>query len=179
MNELFGLGVSREELAALSVRLGSDIAFFLDDGRATRPALVAGLGERVERLASLPAVEVILLVPPFGCPTGAVYGAFDHAPTARVDEPRVRAIVAEARASGRIPSGHLFNDLAEPACAVEPRLRETLGALRAAVGPSTPIHVTGSGSTMFCLPEQAEADRVVGTLRAARPEVVVVRTRTM
>ncbi len=179
VNKLFDLGLSRAALAGLSMRLGSDIAFFLDEGPIARPALVTGLGDRVERLPPLPTAEVILLVPPFGCPTGPVYGAFDRAPTANADESRVRAIIAAAHTSGAIAPGALFNDLAEPACIVEPRLRETLGALRAAVGPSTPIHVTGSGSTMFCVPGRSEAERVVAAIRAARPEVVVVRARTV
>ena len=184
VNEMFDLGIARAELAILSAGLGSDIAFFIDDGSVARPALVLGLGDRIERLAPVPVAEVLLIIPPFGCPTGPVYGAFDRGPMADADEKRVRKIIAEARRSGGIPSGSLFNDLAAPACEVEPRLRETLGVLRAAVGPRTPIHVTGSGSTMFCLPDwpgtdRPGADRVEGVLRAARPELVVVRARTM
>jgi 4-diphosphocytidyl-2-C-methyl-D-erythritol kinase len=179
INRLFQLGLSPRDLAGLSVQLGSDIAFFIDDAPRARPAVVTGLGDRVERLPPILPTDVLLVIPPFGCPTGAVYRAFDLAPTARVDEPGIRALIGAVDASGRIPSRALFNDLAKPACTVEPRLQETLDALRAALGPTTPVYVTGSGSVMFCLPEASRVVRVEELIRQARPELIVVRSRSV
>jgi 4-diphosphocytidyl-2-C-methyl-D-erythritol kinase len=178
LNTLFSLGLSRAELAALSTQLGSDIAFFLDDSPAPRPALVTGVGDRIQRLPHAAPAPVILIIPPFGCPTGPVYHAFDRAPTVSADEPRIRSLIT-AGAAGRIPSADLFNDLAEPACLVEPRLRDTLVSLRTALGPSTPVHVTGSGSTMFCLPRPGDAPAVEAAIRRAAPEVVALPTRLL
>lgn len=178
LNAMFGLGLTSGELARLSMGLGSDIAFFVAEaGTMAAPALVTGFGDRIERVAPVRGVEALLIIPPFGCPTGPVYQAFDRAPTRDVDEGRVRGLIDAAARTGRIDSAGLFNDLAEPACVVEPRLREALGRIRAALGPGTPVHVTGSGSTMFCLPESHAMDAAAAAIRGVDSGLVVVRTR--
>lgn len=162
---LFDLPIRPSELRDLSARLGSDIAFFIDErpadvrdgGRivlAPRPALVTGFGETLERLnppTPAPGTHVLLFIPEFGCPTGAVYRSFDARTHALLDEPRVRTLIARSCSTGAIASSELFNDLAEPACDVQPQLAAELQRLRKAFGDTTPIHVTGSGSTMFAL----------------------------
>ena len=175
---LFGLPIGRPDLRALSAGLGSDVAFFLDDSPVDppRPAIVTGFGEKIERLDDALGAEVLLIVPPFGCPTGPVYKAFDSAPRAELRPERVRAIRQRSRNRGRIDSADLFNDLADPACTVEPMLGETLERLRAALG-EVPVHVTGSGSTMFVLVSAGDGDRTAGLIRAAGPELVVVTAR--
>jgi 4-diphosphocytidyl-2-C-methyl-D-erythritol kinase len=57
---------------ALAVELGADVPFCLVGGRAR----VRGIGEVVEPLAHADRTYT-LLVPPFGCATGAVYAAWD------------------------------------------------------------------------------------------------------
>lgn len=175
-NRVFALGLSRDELAAMAMTLGSDIAYFLDaDERGelrptSRPAMVTGLGERIERTATVRG-SVLLLAPPFGCPTGAVYRAYDRSPRPLQAE-RVRALIAAAERADAVPSGELFNDLAEPACIAEPRLAEVLDRLRRGLG--VPVHVTGSGSTMFVVDPPAGS---IGRAKAAAPDVVAVATR--
>jgi 4-diphosphocytidyl-2-C-methyl-D-erythritol kinase len=183
VNQLFELGLSAADLVEISKALGSDVAFFIDEqndpggGDAPRAALVEGFGDRVTRIAS-PRCGVLLIVPPFGCPTGAVYKAYDRAPRAmRTHE--VRALIARAAAGAAIDGGGLFNDLAVPACEVEPRLGELLARFRdrrPPPPPLPPVHITGSGSTMFTLTDDAS---VAARIRAITPppEVVVVQTR--
>lgn len=60
-------------LAELALRLGADVPFFLDP----RPALVRGIGERIESVAGLPALCLVLLHPGLGLATARVYGGFD------------------------------------------------------------------------------------------------------
>ncbi|MCW5764645.1 MAG: hypothetical protein KIT68_01550 [Phycisphaeraceae bacterium] len=153
VDRLFDLGLNGGTLGRIGASLGSDVPFFLDVETPVeapaRPALVEGLGERLTRVGPLPRGScAVLVLPPFGCPTGQVYRAFDSAP-ARLDAERVRRLIGAASARPVDCSGELFNDLAEPACRVEPRLAELLGRLRAGLG--VPVHVTGSGSTVFCL----------------------------
>ena len=173
---LFDLKLSRDELAEMSAKLGSDIAFFLDADdsgsilEAPRSAIVTGFGERIERLPPI-AAEILLLIPPFGCPTGAVYQSYDRSPRP-LEERRVRLLATEAAKRKTVSSGELFNDLAAPACIVTPRLGDVYVRLRREV--SVPVHVTGSGSTMFALDANASAEAAI---RAAAPELVVVRTR--
>lgn len=182
VNMLFELGLSMEELAGLSAELGSDVAFFVDE-MPPRPALVTGLGETVDRLPPIPGGgAALLIVPPFGCPTGPVYGAFDRglasrSGSAKANAHRVRGLIAVAALGGGIDGRELFNDLEGPACEVEPRLGEALRELRAAMGESAPVLLTGSGSTMF-IPAAPEAlPGLAARARAARPDCAAVACR--
>ena len=169
LNELFGLGLGRERLVSIAMTLGSDIAFFVDPGfTPPRPAIVEGFGERIERLNERrEGTEVTLIFPPFGCATGAVYGAFDavcdrDAP----DERPARAFAGESPVGDEM----IVNDLFEAACATTPRLREVRDALASGLGRA--VHLSGSGSTLFVL-GRVEAGRV----HEVAPDCRVVHTR--
>lgn len=178
LRRLFRLDITLSELQELSTALGADVAFFLDEHaersqNTPRPALVTGFGERIERLACPPLASAILIFPDCSCPTGPVYQAFDRQPVQRLREAEVRGLVDLAARSGQVESARLFNDLAAPACEVQPRLGEALGTLSAALSPH-PVHITGSGSTMFVLfmSEAGDAGRM-----AARREAESLRRR--
>ncbi len=173
INDLFSLGLSRDKLRDLSMTLGSDIAFFIDDeGEAARPALVTGFGERIDRLARLSG-HLVLFFPRFGCPTGSVYQAFDRTAPGPLREHDVRALIATP-ASG-LAQAALFNDLATPACDVEPRLAIMQATLRERL--RVPVHITGSGSTMFAIARDgADAERLASAAGEACPEVVALAT---
>jgi 4-diphosphocytidyl-2-C-methyl-D-erythritol kinase len=159
LNDLYDLGVTIGEMARLSAAIGSDVAFFLDDAEAMpRPALVTGLGEGVERLPRSDG-SLVLVIPPFGCSTSAVYRAHDElAPAALrpARETEVRHLAGEGLAAGG--TSGLFNDLAAAAEAVEPRLADLRRHCRGLADRE--VHITGSGSTMFIIaddPEHASA----------------------
>ena len=201
LTRLFGLPLSHADLARESVALGADVAFFLDDtipltmgtpalgntddpGPPTspRPALVTGFGERIERINAPAITGVLLLIPPFGCPTGPVYAAYDAGQTHKVDEARVCGLIASgAPGSGQpLDPARLFNDLAEPACVVEPRLRGVLDTLRG-LSPHR-VHVTGSGSTLFVIPDPAHPTTLAdlaAKAEALAPELVVIPSMTL
>lgn len=175
---LYALAVPEDSLRRVAMKLGSDVAFFLDTSRTplepARPALVEGYGETLHRVEQAPAA-IVLFLPPFGCPTGAVYQAYDRSPcTLRTTD--VRGLIHRAHASGHIDSRGLFNDLTQPACAVEQRMAGVLSTLRASLG--TVVHVTGSGSTMFALADDGtHAQSLAKQALAAVPGLAAVPTR--
>jgi 4-diphosphocytidyl-2-C-methyl-D-erythritol kinase len=134
----------------LARRLGADVPFFLDP----RPALVTGIGERVEPLTRWPALALLLVNPGVPLPTAEVYRAADVLLPALTPPGAPSTLRARLEGVGRVAPGRpdvlaplLENDL-EPAavrlCPPVARLRERLrkvGAL--AVGMS------GSGPTVF------------------------------
>jgi 4-diphosphocytidyl-2-C-methyl-D-erythritol kinase len=71
LNRLWGTGLSRDDLAALAARLGSDVAFFLFGGTA----LASGRGERIRPLPVQADCPVLLVRPPLAVSTAAVYTA--------------------------------------------------------------------------------------------------------
>jgi len=169
LNDLFELHLATPVLAALAGVLGSDVAFFIDEaggghggGGPPRPAIVSGFGEKIERVERVPG-EAVLIFPPFGCATAAVYKAFDDPMANRpgLREAQARQVVAAAVAAHRVNPAALFNDLAGPAQAVEPRLTEVRVAAREVL--RAPVHITGSGSTLFTVLDGAgpgEAQRL-------------------
>lgn len=108
---------------AVAVSLGADVPFCLSGGRA----LVTGVGEAVAPLPFVPRTFVLVL-PPFGVDTTAVYRAFD----------RLGGVSRHA-AGG--------NDLEAAALVVEPRLGGWRSALEQATGRTA--RLAGSGSTWF------------------------------
>ncbi len=171
VRELFELDIPDERLVELAMELGSDVAFFLHDG----PAIVEGFGERVERAPSVDGY-LVLAIPEFPCPTGAVYKAFDEKPTKAVDADRVR----ELAQAGEVVCERLFNHLEDPALRVEPRLEAFMDDVEKAAGGRR-AHVSGSGSTVFLVADsrrdasraaQAIEENVEGAAGAVAVEIV-------
>lgn len=204
VDTLFDLRMPTAALASIGARLGSDVAFFIDvsapdDGTApppARPAIVSGLGERIERLPRVQG-HVVLLLPPFGCPTGAVYRAFDSGGVGECGgggvggpgeaggpgplEPGRAARVAAAAARGAgagsaaFQALPFFNDLTDAACRVQPDLARLIADAQRLSG--CPVFMTGSGSTLFVPEGSAEAARVAaGRIAEALPNLVALPT---
>jgi 4-diphosphocytidyl-2-C-methyl-D-erythritol kinase len=127
------------ELAALALRLGADVPYFLDP----RPARVRGIGEQVEPVA-LPGLWLLLAHPGVGLSTAEVYRAWDALGGPAAPVARLRLPGADAGAVSAIDLG---NDL-EPAAV---RLCPPIARLRAALQDLEPLGVgmSGSGPTLF------------------------------
>lgn len=162
--------IDLELLKPIASKLGSDVSFFLDSDQGladpARPALVEGFGDRITRRAAFEA-GIVLVCPRISCPTPEVYRAFDRwlasNPAFHFRQDEVRATSSSNRP---LDPRSLFNDLAEPAFDVAPEL----GAIHAAASRAhSPIHVTGSGSTLFALVAPSESTAVAAALRAQLP----------
>lgn len=156
LNQLFELGLQQNELLPLALQLGSDVGFFIGAMLGEPSALVTGVGEHVEPLTLHDTLHLVLIFPPFGCPTGQIYRALDrsrseHHTPILPDEPRVRGLASQAP----LPPAAPFNDLAAPAYTVQPQLRQWHDQLNQQL--RVPVHVTGSGSTLFLIAPSAIA----------------------
>ncbi len=194
--EAFEWKVDADALREVAKSLGSDVAYFLDDGDSAdadefvdvpRPAIVSGLGEEIERAEAF-EYPIILVVPPFGCATGAVYKAFDETLEAELREYRLeRAVSAEHGQNvgrerstgpreqmvrgrvermvreGKLDTDLLFNDLAKAAFAVEPRLGKLVTSLSNVTRSAA--HVTGSGSCVFLVPRRGKEEWMMERVR--------------
>lgn len=154
VNELFNLGLTIEELAAIGATLGSDVPFLVHSGSA----VVRGLGERIERHDTPPPLHAVIAFPEAQCSTGRVYALFDELQAGGRGEARGHdvdvLVAAHVRAGSQTPSAAalnaaLFNDLAPAALRAAAALGDDLAALAALA--ERPAHVTGSGSSLFVL----------------------------
>lgn len=145
--------IPAHQLSELALSLGADVPFFLDP----RPALVRGIGEKIEPVDALPPLTIVLVNPGEFVATAQVYKIYDAlAPTLTPGEAgsTMRAISGLRAAHGRSDAAlvralHalLENDL-EPAavrlCPPVGRVKRQLieaGALAAGL--------SGSGATLY------------------------------
>ncbi|HHY75091.1 MAG TPA: 4-(cytidine 5'-diphospho)-2-C-methyl-D-erythritol kinase [Bacillus bacterium] len=69
LNQLWGLGLTLDELAELGAEIGSDVSFCVYGGTA----IASGRGEKIEHIAPPPPCWVILAKPTIGVSTAEVY----------------------------------------------------------------------------------------------------------
>ncbi|CAN5647424.1 4-(cytidine 5'-diphospho)-2-C-methyl-D-erythritol kinase [soil metagenome] len=75
-NELFGLGLERDELSAVGFGIGADVPFCISGGTA----LGEGVGEKLSPLPAPPDHRLLLLKPESGAETASIYKAYDAHP---------------------------------------------------------------------------------------------------
>lgn len=149
LRDLFRLGLSNQDLCAIGASIGSDVPFFIDDRDPPRPALVLAFGDVIRRVTRSRA-DLALVLPPFMCSTPVVYKTFDRMLAAGHS---LRADLVEFACGPAPDPARLFNDLALPAETAYPdlaRLRR-----RAAEAFGMPVHLSGSGSTLFVIHDAA------------------------
>ena len=151
LNDLWGLGYSRDELAEMGLSLGMDVPYFLTGGLC----LGEDRGERLTPLPDLPPHWLVLVLPPFPVPTPLIYGSLG--PGALTSGDKDSKIT---RFLGTRNPGSLMNALEETIFRFFPQLDEIKGFLRDQ-GAVLSL-VTGSGAGVFGLFDdcgRAEAGR--------------------
>jgi 4-diphosphocytidyl-2-C-methyl-D-erythritol kinase len=159
---LWGTGMTREGLAALGARLGSDVPFALHGGTA----LGTGRGERLTPVLGRGAFSWVLALSDGGLSTPRVYAELDRQRAARPAGAGVdpSAVLAALRRGDAPELGRaLHNDLQPAALSLAPHLRTVLDTGRA-LGALGAV-VSGSGPTVALLAgDPAEADDLAASL---------------
>ena len=142
LNRLWQLGLSRDRLAELGLRLGADVPLFVR-GRA---ALARGIGEKLTPQA--PPEKYLCICIPAAVSTARVFAEF------RPDDCGDRS---ESDAAD--PTG---NDLESAAARLYPAIGDALAQLRSR---GMNAHLTGSGGAIFAeFNSRAEANRAAAAL---------------
>ncbi len=142
LNELWGLGLDKNKLCELAVKLGADIPYCIMGGTA----LAEGIGEELTTIADMPECFILIGKPAIDVSTGWVYTELDSKEI--VEHPDIDGI------RGAIENGDLkgmceiAGNVLEPVTAGKykeigeiERIMESCGAVRAIM--------TGSGPTVF------------------------------
>lgn len=158
LDELHGLGLSRDELGALARRLGADVAFGLVGGTARG----RGRGDLLTPLPPPPPCTVLLLIPAFALSTAEVYRAWDRLPSPP-GQPCCEAVEQALRAQDLEALARALGNHLEAAAEA---LRPELAGLRRAMleAGCRAARLCGSGSTLFGL-VTGEAEPVARRLR--------------
>lgn len=174
VNELFELGLSREELSVFGLKLGADIPFCLLGGLAK----AQGVGENLTPLPPPPPLPLLLVNPGCSLPTAQVFARYAQSArqfAAEQAEDAACSKLAKSLQEGDIPAilSLLDNDLtvaARKLCPAIAKLEQRLDAL----GLSALL--CGSGATMFVLPQSASELKAAKSALADLPWMCEVTT---
>lgn len=158
--------LSGTALASLAPELGSDVAVCLD----SRPALIAGRGERVRPVANFPSCGVLLANPGVPLATHDVYAALGAEPLSTVlaDDEAPNFDADFARLMDYVASRG--NALQAPAIDLVPMIEDVLAALSRLDGAHI-ARLSGSGPTCFALfSTEDEAKRAAASLTREHPD---------
>ncbi|WP_341358993.1 4-(cytidine 5'-diphospho)-2-C-methyl-D-erythritol kinase [Georgenia sp. M64] len=166
-DQLWGTGLSRDELAELASELGADVPFALTG----MSAMGTGRGDLITPVMSRGTYHWVLAVQDEGLSTPEVFREHDRLQPLDLDDgpaPRLDDAVLAALLSGDPIqlSRQLGNDLQEAALELRPELGDVLAAADRA-GALAAL-VSGSGPTVAALAlDHAHAVSVAGVMRAA------------
>lgn len=149
LNELWGLGLSKEELCMRAVKLGADIPYCIIGGTA----LSEGIGEELTTIKAEPDFYLVVAKPAIAVSTGWVYTELDsHEIAKHPDIDGIRAAIETGDIRGMCDKIH---NVLEPVTTGKysvirdiEKLLEENGAVRA--------FMTGSGPTVFAVYESRE-----------------------
>ena len=162
LNKLWGIGLSREELAEVGAQVGSDVPALVLGG----PVIMEGRGEKVSQIehSEHSNVHLVLVNPGVHSSTKEIYAACE---ARSLDGANLTARMVEALGSGN-PEGiaaALMNDLQAPAVKQHPEIADALVSLRTAgvIGAM----MSGSGSSVFgIVRDAAVAERISSEMNA-------------
>jgi 4-diphosphocytidyl-2-C-methyl-D-erythritol kinase len=152
INKFFKLGLGKREIAGLAVKLGSDVAFFLDGPLA----LCTGRGEKVKKLAEC-EFRALLIVPNVSVSTQRVYENYlhDEAKYSRLRE-EINVYIEKNRVD--LVCAMCANMLQESCFELHTELEELKKRIES-LGVR-PVCLSGSGSSMFCIINKSNEEGV-------------------
>ena len=155
MNQMYGLGLSRQELMERGVKLGADVPYCVQRGTA----LAEGIGQRLSVLPSMPKCTILIAKPGISVSTKFVYEnlhANDLKPEQHPDVDRMIEAMKEKNLDLLCERmGNVLETVTIPAYPVIQEIKEHMMACGAAGAM-----MSGSGPTVFGIfhsPVQAKA----------------------
>ena len=153
LNEIWGLGLDKEKLCELAVKLGADIPYCIIGGTA----LAEGIGEELTTISDMPSCHILIGKPAIDVSTGWVYKELDSKEI--VEHPDIDGIESAIEAGDLKKMCELIGNVLEPVTAGKykeigqiEQIMEENGAVRA--------FMTGSGPTVFGIyDDEAKAKR--------------------
>ena len=157
LNDLWGVGLSPQELYMLGAKLGSDVPFFLQGSRC---ALAVGRGEAV---TPLPAVEgwwAVVLFQSLPAPPNKTSTLYSMLTESDYTDGSRAAALSEGLQRGRLDTGGLYNAFERVAGEAFAGLDEYRQVFKEAGAPF--VALAGSGPALYALVDSEEECRMLG-----------------
>lgn len=167
LNQLLGLGFSRERLMEIGVTLGADVPFFVFQ----QTALAEGIGEKLTALSAMPPVWLVLVNPNVPVSTAWVYKNL------QLTQRECLATIPDSFEDAAALCAFLSNDLEQVTIPAFPVISDIKDELRA--NGALCALMSGSGPTVFGLFDDERVARKAGDLLAANKDWFVAVAETL
>jgi 4-diphosphocytidyl-2-C-methyl-D-erythritol kinase len=166
---VWGLSVTKAELAKLGPALGADVPMCV----AAKPLIASGIGEKITILKSFPRLSLVLVNPGVPVPTGPVFRAlrqYENPGLPPLPDPLSLDTLVEWLNATR-------NDLEDTARSIAPEIDEALHEI--GMAGALAVRMSGSGATCFGLfANETQAEAAAQYIRRQRPRWFVVATQS-
>jgi 4-diphosphocytidyl-2-C-methyl-D-erythritol kinase len=172
LNDLWGPGLSLEELRKLASELGSDVAYFLTGGTA----LVEGRGEIITPLPSLSRMWVVLMVPEIPVKPGKTGRMYSALKQSHFTDGRITGKLVQTLHKDRpFHTSLLFNTFENIAFENYPGLQVYKEHLTKLGAPH--VHLAGAGPTLFTmLADKEKAEDLYARCQDQKMKVYLAET---
>ncbi len=137
LNEIFVLNLTKEEMQKISLKFGSDIAFFFEE----QASIVKGRGEIIENFGDFKAIPALLINPKIHISTKEIFQKFDGNFSEKID-------TKEILQKDVLEMTKIFkNDLEKPAIETDRKILEVINKLKN--NKAKIAKMSGSGATCF------------------------------
>ena len=140
---LLHLKTTAEQLNKVALSIGADVPFFM----MNKPALVTGIGEKIEVIPVKKSYNCLIVKPQAGLSTADVFAIADKFESVAIDTPNV--VKALANGDDELLAKSIGNDLCLPATSLLPEVGKIVDSLRSD-GVSL-VCMSGSGSSVYAL----------------------------
>ena len=164
LNELFKLGLTKEELAAAVKPLGADCPFFI----CNTPCYAEGIGEQLTPIdLDLKGIRIVLIKPEEGVSTREAYSGITKHPEVAG---QIKSVLDQAKPVDALSgeAGPFVNDFEETVFPLHPQIAAIKKRLLDAGAFYTSM--SGSGSTVFGLFENDAEGRTDANLRTLKQQ---------
>ena len=147
INKMLNLGIKKEELSSLGMKLGSAVAYCI----YSQPSLVEGKGEKITPFVIKDNYFVLLIKPNYGLSTKEVYTLYDeYSSSHQIDHSSLQDIQKALENNDEEElKKNLINNLEISAFEISPSLKELKeDIIKEGLDK---VLMTGSGSTIFAL----------------------------
>ncbi len=165
LNEIFALNLSKSQMQEISLKFGSDIAFFFED----KASIVTGRGEGIVNFREFDPISILLIHPKISLNTKDVFRNLAGRFSKKIGEESLLKMSLEDILK-------LPNDLELPAIVALPVIKEIIDDLRNSGADFAKM--SGSGSACFgVFADQKKIDSVERFLSKKFPEFFFISTK--
>ena len=175
LNQIYNLNLSKDQLIEISLKLGSDIAFFLQD----RACLIAGRGEIMLKSYDFEPIPVLIINPKISISTKEVYQRFDRQFRGKATD----KVIFEQNVKNFLSNDifnlikNIDNDLLNPAVTIVAKIKEILSAITRQNGCQL-AKMSGSGASCFgVFLKDKDLDLAYNNLIKVFPSYFIIRSK--